>query len=166
MNKKLLFSGAIKPLIVLSIFTVISFGSQLLIKPESSYSFSLISNVMAELDASEDEGLSEDEESDKARYESIKDKVTEDIGSSSVSASALAETIKTVGALFGVKIKIDYDKKAGLSCFSLDSSGVLNIVSCSSTGDVISSCDAIAAADWKSATISCTGFKLKATTVE
>jgi hypothetical protein len=160
MNKKLLFSGAIKPLIVLSIFTVISFGSQLLIKPESSYSFSLISNVMAELDASEDE------ESDKARYESIKDKVTEDIGSSAVSASALAETIKTVGALFGVKIKIDYDKKAGLSCFSLDSSGVLNIVSCSSTGDVISSCDAIAAADWKSATISCTGFKLKATTVE
>ena len=41
---------------------------------------------------------------------------------------------KTTAALFGVDVKVDYDKKGGLSCFTLDSSGVLKVVSCSGSG--------------------------------
>jgi len=110
--------------------------------------------------------LSDEEIKDREKYEDIEASVKETIGDTTVTSSALAKTIKTVAALFGVDVKVDYDKKAGLSCFSLDSSGMLDVVSCSSSGEVLSSCDAKAAADWKSATISCTGFKLTAEVVE
>jgi len=165
-NNNFLVSGAIKALIFSTIFGFLSLGSQIIFKSTPSYSFNIISQVMAEPDAFKEESLSEEEEADKKKYESIKEKVTEDLGSSAVSAGALADTIKKVAALFGVDVKIDYDKKSGLSCFSLDSAGNLNIVSCSSRGEVLSSCSATAAADWKSASISCSGFKLTATSVE
>ena len=137
--------------------------------------FSIISSAVAEEESSrtreetyeeETARLSDEEIKDREKYEDIEASVKETIGGTAVSSSALAKTIKTVAALFGVDVKVDYDKKAGLSCFSLDSSGMLNVVSCSTSGEVLSSCAATAAADWKSATISCTGFKLTAEVVE
>ena len=132
----------------------------------------VIFSVMAEPDAEKDsydketESLSDEEKVDRAKYEAIESTVKETLGDSSMTSSALADAITTVAGLFGVDVKVDYDKKGGMSCFSLDSSGKLSTVSCSSPGTVLSSCDATAAADWKSATISCTGFDLTATVVE
>jgi len=112
--------------------------------------------------------LTDEEIERRSTYESIEDEVTERIGEdSAVTAGKMAETIATVAALFGLDVKIDYDKKSGLSCFSMDSSGsVLSVVSCSDSGTVLSSCDATAADDWKSGTISCEGFELTASVVE
>jgi len=112
--------------------------------------------------------LTDEEIERRSKYESIEDEVTERIGEeTTVTAGKMAETIATVAALFGVDVKIDYDKKSGLSCFSMDSSGsVLSVVSCSDSGTVLSSCDATAADDWKSGTISCEGFELTASVVE
>ena len=114
----------------------------------------------------ESTSLSEEEKVDKAKYEDIEKSVKDTLATSAVSSSALADLIKTAAALFGLEVKVDYDKKGGLSCFTLDSLGALNVVSCLGSGSVISSCHATAAADWKSATISCTDFELKATVVE
>ena len=136
--------------------------------------FNFISSAVAEEssgglseETSEEETarLSDEEIKDREKYEDIEASVKETLGDTAVTPSALAKTIKTVAALFGVDVKVDYDKKAGLSCFSLDSSGMLDVVSCSSSGEVLSSCDATAAADWKSVAISCTGFKLTAEVV-
>tara|TARA_B100001996_G_scaffold101760_1_gene76326 strand:- start:463 stop:999 length:537 start_codon:yes stop_codon:yes gene_type:complete len=112
--------------------------------------------------------LTDEEIERRSKYESIEEEVTSRIGEeATVTAGTMAETIATVAAIFGVDVKVDYDKKSGLSCFSIDSSGnVLNVVSCSDSGTVLSSCDATAADDWKSGTISCTGFELTATVVE
>ncbi|MDC0183279.1 hypothetical protein OAJ43_03990 [Nitrosomonadales bacterium] len=110
--------------------------------------------------------LTDEEKADRAKYEEIEATVKSEIGSTAVSSGMLADTISTVAALLGVDVKVDYDKKSGLSCFSLDSSGSLNIVSCSEDGEVLSACDATAADDWKSATISCSGFELTASVVE
>ena len=137
--------------------------------------FSIISSAVAEEESSrtreetyeeETARLSDEEIKDREKYEAIEASVKEAVGGTALDSSALAKTIKSVAALFGVDVKVDYDKKGGLSCFSLDSSGMLNVVSCSSSGVVLSSCDATAGADFKSATISCTGFKLTAEVVE
>ena len=129
--------------------------------------FFVISSAIAEPgEVDESASLSDEEIADKAKYEDIEKSVKDSIGTTAVSSSALADLIKTTAALFGVDVKVDYDKKGGLSCFTLDSSGVLNVVSCSGSGSLISSCEATAATDWKSATISCTDFELKATVVE
>jgi len=187
----LLKSMTIRLFILCSFFQIISMASLFGFKSESSHSFSIISNAMAEppeekslclgdkcgagslhlpsgktVYPDESTSLSEEEKVDKAKYEDIEKSVKDTLGTSAVSSSALADLIKTAAALFGVEVKVDYDKKGGLSCFTLDSSGALNVVSCSGSGSLISSCDATAAADWKSATISCTGFELKATVVE
>ena len=116
--------------------------------------------------AEETSKLSAEEKADRAKYEEIESTVKSEIGSTAVSSGMLADTISTVAALLGVDVKVDYDKKSGLSCFSLDSSGSLNVVSCSGDGEVLSECDATAADDWKSATISCSGFELTASVVE
>ena len=185
----LLKSMIIRLFILCSFFQIISMASLFGFKSESSHSFSIISNAMAELPEEKslclgdkcgagslhlpsgktvypDEPTSVSEAADKAKYEDIEKSVKDSIGTTAVSSSKLADLIKTAAALFGVEVKVDYDKKGGLSCFTLDSSGALNVVSCSGSGSLISSCDATAAADWKSATISCTGFELKATVVE
>ena len=185
----LLKSIIIRLFILCSFFQIISMASLFGFKSESSHSFSSISNAMAELPEEKslclgdkcgagslhlpsgktvypDEPTSVSEAADKAKYEDIEKSVKDSIGTTAVSSSKLADLIKTAAALFGVEVKVDYDKKGGLSCFTLDSSGALNVVSCSGSGSLISSCDATAAADWKSATISCTGFELKATVVE
>ena len=185
----LLKSMIIRLFILCSFFQIISMASLFGFKSESSHSFSIISNAMAEPPEEKslclgdkcgagslhlpsgktvypDEPTSVSEAADKAKYEDIEKSVKDSIGTTAVSSSKLADLIKTAAALFGVEVKVDYDKKGGLSCFTLDSSGALNVVSCSGSGSLISSCDATAAADWKSATISCTGFELKATVVE
>jgi hypothetical protein len=185
----LLKSMIIRLFILCSFFQIISMASLFGFKSESSHSFSIISNAMAELPEEKslclgdkcgagslhlpsgktvypDEPTSVSEAADKAKYEDIEKSVKDSIGTTAVSSSKLADLIKTAAALFGVEVKVNYDKKGGLSCFTLDSSGALNVVSCSGSGSLISSCDATAAADWKSATISCTGFELKATVVE
>ena len=186
----LLKSMIIRLFILCSFFQIISMASLFGFKSESPHSFSIISKAMAEPPEEKslclgdkcgagslhlpsgktvypDEPTSVSEAAaDKAKYEDIEKSVKDSIGTTAVSSSKLADLIKTAAALFGVEVKVDYDKKGGLSCFTLDSSGALNVVSCSGSGSLISSCDATAAADWKSATISCTGFELKATVVE
>jgi len=180
----------IKLLILSFFFQIINMVSLFGVKSEHPYSFSIITNAMAEpseekslclsdkcrgslhlpsgkiVYPDEPTSLSEEEKVDKDKYEDIEKSVKDTLGTSAVSSSALATLIKTTAALFGIEVKVDYDKKGGLSCFTLDSSGTLNVVSCSGSGSVISSCDATAAADWKSATISCSGFDLTATVVE
>ena len=186
----LLKSMIIRLFILCSFFQIISMASLFGFKSESPHSFSIISKAMAEPPEEKslclgdkcgagslhlpsgktvypDEPTSVSEAAaDKAKYEDIEKSVKDSIGTTAVSSSKLADLIKTAAALFGEEVKVDYDKKGGLSCFTLDSSGALNVVSCSGSGSLISSCDATAAADWKSATISCTGFELKATVVE
>ena len=186
----LLKSIIIRLFILCSFFQIISMASLFGFKSESPHSFSIISKAMAEPPEEKslclgdkcgagslhlpsgktvypDEPTSVSEAAaDKAKYEDIEKSVKDSIGTTAVSSSKLADLIKTAAALFGEEVKVDYDKKGGLSCFTLDSSGALNVVSCSGSGSLISSCDATAAADWKSATISCTGFELKATVVE
>jgi hypothetical protein len=159
-------SMVIKLFILCSCFQIISMVSLFGFTPEPSHPFSIISNAMAELsDADETTSVSE-AAADKAKYEDIEKSVKDSIGTTAVSSSKLADLIKTTAALFGVEVKVDYDKKGGLSCFTLDDLGALNVVSCSGSGSLISSCEATAATDWKSATISCIDFELKAIVVE
>jgi hypothetical protein len=185
----LLKSMIIRLFILCSFFQIISMASLFGFKSESSHSFSSISNAMAELPEEKslclgdkcgagslhlpsgktvypDEPTSVSEAADKAKYEDIEKSVKDSIGTTAVSSSKLADLIKTTAALFGIEVKVDYDKKGGLSCFTLDDSGALNVVSCSGSGSLISSCEATAATDWKSATISCIDFELKAIVVE
>ena len=177
-NKYLLNAISIKILLLFLTMSVISsVGLKSDFLSSSLTNFNIISSANAEPDllvlpdgdieyTEETARLSEEEKADRAKYEEIEATVKEEIGSTAVTSSALADTISTVAALFGVDVEVDYDKKGGLSCFSLDSAGTLNVVSCSTSGEVLSSCDATAAEDWKSATISCSGFDMTATVVE
>ena len=177
-NKYLLNAISIKILLLFLTMSVISsVGLKSDFLSSSLTNFNIISSANAEPEllvlpdgdieyTEETARLSEEEKADRAKYEEIEATVKEEIGSTAVTSSALADTISTVAALFGVDVEVDYDKKGGLSCFSLDSAGTLNVVSCSTSGEVLSSCDATAAEDWKSATISCSGFDMTATVVE
>jgi hypothetical protein len=115
-----------------------------------------------------DEGreLNSEERSDLADFDALEDAILEDLPGA-VDATTLARALKAKAATFGIEIKINYAKKSGLSCFSMDPvSNKITTSSCSKAPEALNDCGGSMGDDYKSGTMVCNGFSLVGTKIE
>ena len=115
-----------------------------------------------------DEGreLNSEERANLADFDAIEAAILEDLPGA-VDATTLARAIKAKAAALGIEVKINYAKKRGLSCFSMDPvSKKITTSSCSKTPEALDDCGGSMGDDYKSGTMVCNGFSLVGTKIE